>query len=244
MTVWFTPEEDKFIAENAGLYGYTEMARKLTETFGIKRSHGAVSRHCTEVLKIELTNPNRVQYTDKHVALMKRCEEEGMTLSEMADAFNAEFGTNTTQTTMQRACKRYGLFSDRRWLAMEAGKRNPFTKRCPIGSEMVSAGKVYVKVADDVYKTETCRHNEDGNWREKKRVVYEDSYGSIPDGWYVVHLNNDKRDFTKENLYAIPPKVNMMMAANRWFSEVAEVTLTAIRYCELFYALKDGKVDK
>lgn len=226
--------------DHVGVYGCTEMARQLTARFGVKRSHQSVSRHCKEVLHVKLTNQNRVQYTEEHVAFLRKCEEDELTLPQMAEAFNARFGTNTTRTAMERACKRYGLFEHRRGLAMEVGKRNPFTRRCPIGSERVVAGKVYVKVADDVYKANTCRHREDGNWREKKRVVYEDGYGSIPDGWHVVHLNNDKRDFTKENLYAITPQINMMMAANRWFSDLPEITLTAIKYCELFYAMKRG----
>lgn len=239
MTVRFTPEEDKFILDNVGVYGCTEMARQLTARFGVKRSHQSVSRHCKEVLHVELTNQNRVQYTEEHVAFLRKCEEDELTLPEMAEAFNARFGTNTTRTAMERACKRYGLFEHRRGLAMEAGKRNPFTRRCPIGSEMTSGGKVYVKVADDVKKTKTCRCGEDNNWREKKRFLYEQYYGEIPEGAQVIHLNGNKADFAKENLYAITPQINMMLAANRWFFEEAELTRTAIKYCELFYALKN-----
>ena len=243
MTVWLTPEEDKFILENADRYGCTEMARKLTEMFGVNRRHGAVAMHCKEVLKIKLTNPNRVRYTKKHIDFMKKCEVAGMTLPEMATAFNAEFGTKTTRTTMERACKRYGLFSARRGLAMEAGKKNPFSPRSKIGSEIQSGGKIYVKVSDDcVNESGVCIMAEGKNWREKKRVVYEEAYGSIPDGMYIVHLNNDKSDFRPENLYAITPQINMLMAANRWFSEVADVTLTAIKYCELFFALKETEI--
>ena len=168
---------------------------------------------------------------------MKTCEEQGMTLRQMSEAFNKQFNAYTTSNTMQRACTRYKLFSERRGLSMEAGKRNPFTQRKPIGAEMWSAGKLYVKVSEDVVPSGKANCNEDGNWREKKRVMYEQYYGMIPDGYLVIQLNMDKADFRKENLYAVPRGIGMMMGANKWYSENAEITLTGIKYCELYLAL-------
>ena len=241
MTVWFTPEEDAFILEHIEDYTYAGMARQLSATFGIERGHYTVSRHCKEVLGIELTSKARFMFGKDHVDYLRECAESGMNQRQMSIAFNNRFSQNTCQKTIQKACARYNLFPERKGLAMIAGERNPFTLRNPIGYERRSGGKVYVKVADEVYTTGTPTFNESGNWQEKKRYMYEKYNGSIPDGYYIIHLNGDKKNFEKDNLYAITPQVNMLMGANRWYSIDPEVTLTAIKWCELFYATKEIK---
>ena len=113
----------------------------------------------------------------------------------------------------------------------------------PIGAEIISAGKVYVKVSDALVSggrlaDGRTRYGEGGNFVQKNRYIYEQHYGPIPKGYMIVSLVNDRNNFEPQNLYATTRAVNMMMCQNKWYTESRENTLTAIKYCELQFALK------
>ena len=56
------------------------------------------------------------------------------------------------------------------------------------------------------------------------------------------NLDMDVKNCEIGNLYPVNRKVNFMMAKNGWYQQDKELTLTAIKWCELFYAMKgDGK---
>lgn len=234
----FTPEEDAFIVANANKFGCTQMARELTAAFGINRSHQSVSRRCKEVLKIKLTNNKRNQYTQEQKAFIKRVAALGVTIPQLTMIFNTHFKTSITRIAMQHICEREDVFPERKGLKMIAGKKNPFTPTLPIGSETVSAGKTYIKIADNVACSKESRFGDNGNWVQKNRYVYEQKYGKIPKGYLLVALDGNRNNFTPDNFYAVPRKIGMMLGANKWFSKDKEITLAAIKWCELFYALK------
>ena len=72
----------------------------------------------------------------------------------------------------------------------------------PVGSERVSKdGYVEVKVADP------------GKWMLKHRVIWEEAYGEIPDGYNVQFKNGDRQDLRLENLYIIK-RADQMANAN------------------------------
>ena len=237
--IQFTKAEDAFILENADI-GCTQLARELTNRFGIHRRHGVVATHCEEVLGITLKNNNRQQYTKEQIDFLR--DNKNVTLPELASMFNEHFNANVTRTAIEHICSRENIFKERKGIKMLAGKRNPFTKRCKIGTERSCSGKVYIKISDNVTKSGENSFKEGGNWQEKKRFIYEKHNGKIPKGYQVIHLDGNKGNFSPNNLYAISPKTNMVLAANKWFTNDREVTLTAIKWCELFYALL-GKED-
>ena len=75
---------------------------------------------------------------------------------------------------------------------------------------------------------------------QKSHVVWEQHYGSAPpEGHTIVFLNRDTKDCSIENLYAVSPRVLREMSKKKWWSTDRELTLTAIKWCELFYAMKD-----
>ena len=55
---------------------------------------------------------------------------------------------------------------------------------------------VYVKVADEDVPSRF-------NWKEKHRLIYEENYGPIPEGYVVIFLDGNKRNFDPDNLMAI-----------------------------------------
>ena len=161
--------------------------------------------------------------------------------TELSSKFNAKFRTHLTVDAIEHTCKRIGINHGHPGAKFVKGKHNQFSPTCPIGSETVSAGKVYIKIVNNkvISSGKHCKEN----WMQKNRYVYEQSYGKLPDGYQIIALDGNRRNFAPNNLYAVPRKISMMLCANKWFSKSPEITLTAIKYCELFYALKEGKND-
>ena len=163
---------------------------------------------------------------------------------ELTKAFNKQFKRNLTFAAVEHKCARLGIDHGRKH-TFEKGKNNPCSITLPIGAECVSAGKVYVKVNDLPISNGGgklahggSKYGAGGNFVQKNRYVYEQHYGPIPKGYMIVSLVNDKNNFEPQNLYATTRGVNMMMCQNKWYTESRENTLTAIKYCELQFALK------
>lgn len=79
------------------------------------------------------------------------------------------------------------------------------------------------------------------NWVQKHRYIYEQQHGEIPNDHIIIFLDGNKTNFSINNLYCISRKIHAVMNKNRWFSENPDLTLTAIKWCELFYALKGNQ---
>lgn len=164
-----------------------------------------------------------------------------MSYTELQRSFNKKFGVNLAVKAILHKCQRLGINHGKSHLRMAKGEKNPFSLTLPIGSEVISAGKVYIKVSDNPITSGKQKYGSNSNYIQKNRYIYEQTYGKIPDGYLVVSLVNDKMNFEPQNLYAVPRKINLMMCANKWYKTDRDETLTAIKWCELFYALKDHK---
>lgn len=148
----------------------------------------------------------------------------GRSHDEIRAIMTAEFGDCFGGSRITAALKRYGIKTgltgrfepgcaggfkseEHRRAFLEAGRATRFRKgdvphncREPVGAERVDAkdGYVWVKVSDGL------QDRPNGNWRQKHHVVYEEAHGPIPPGCNVVFANHDKRDFSPENLVAVP----------------------------------------
>lgn len=156
----------------------------------------------------------------------------------LAEMFNKRFGTDLTPQAIQSKCnKTMGIH-----IGHNSGQfvknHKSYVKTNKIGDEVERNGYIHVKYNNVRHYGKTSYTNLKENWMPKQRYVYEQHHGSIPEGYIVVFLNNDKKDFSPENLYAIPRKINAMMNTNRWFTSKRENTLTAIKLCELMCAIK------
>ena len=71
-----------------------------------------------------------------------------------------------------------------------------------------------------------------------QKKIYQDAYGEIEEGKMVCFLDGNAENFDIDNLYPIDRKISAVMSANQWWTKDREHTLTAIKWCELHYALK------
>lgn len=171
---------------------------------------------------------------------------KGRTHAEIQALMTERFGDHFGGKRIGAALKRYGLTTGRtgqfqpgdvpankgkKW-AEYAGKPQPEgMKRTqfkrgelngyaaqhekPVGSERISKdGYVEIKVHDGL------QERANSNFALKHRVMYEQYHGSIPDGCNVVFANGDKRDFSRENLVAVPRSL--------W----AVISRSGMKYCD------------
>lgn len=78
-------------------------------------------------------------------------------------------------------------------------------------------------------------------WKPKQKKAYEDFHGPVKKGGIIVFLDQDHANFSIENLYCVNRKILAVMNKNKWFTDSREHNLAAIRWCELFYALKNAR---
>lgn len=153
---------------------------------------------------------------------------------EIQKAFNSHFGGNLSQGSIEHACLKRGISHGRKnEQGFIKGERNYYSPTLPIGTERIdSRGRVYIKVSEKVTKNRLT------NWVQKNRYVYEQHYGKLKPDEHIIHLNKDKNDCRIENLYKVSRAVNMMLGANGWFFTDRNLTLLAVKYCELWQILK------
>lgn len=102
--------------------------------------------------------------------------------------------------------------------------------KCPLGTEKITSEGVFIKIAHpDV-------------WRRKSRVMYEKYHNcKLNDDEYIVFLNRDNTDFSKENL--IKSSRNEIAYLNNWdtFSKNPELTRAGLLSAKLMIKVKEKR---
>lgn len=89
--------------------------------------------------------------------------------------------------------------------------------KCPIGAEQITKDGVFIKVAQP------------DKWRRKSRVMYEKYHNcKLKDDEYIVFLNQDNTDFSKDNLVKTSRKEIAYLHNNKTFSSNPKLTELAI----------------
>ena len=171
----------------------------------------------------------RRRFTPEHDAWFR--ERDGLlSVKDMTEQFNQAFGESRTVGVVKVHCNR------------ELGIRFLGNRRTnywfPIGTEKIRSGFIWVKVSDKV--PENGEKSGWINWRQKSHVVWEQHHGTMPPaGHTIVFLDGDHMNTNIENLYAVTWRVLREMSKKSWWSSDPDRTLAAIKWCELFYAIKD-----
>lgn len=157
------------------------------------------------------------------------------TYEELTEKFNIEFGTKLRKHSISdMCCKRMNLKRN-----CNSGRflKGNIKKQLPVGTiRQSSNGTTYIKVFDS--SLSYISGYKEPFWKPLQKKIYEDVYGEIPHDKMIIFLDNNNLNFDIDNLYCIDRKISAMMASNRWYTNNKENTLTAIKYCELFYSLK------
>jgi len=177
------------------------------------------------------------QYSEEQKKFLK--ENIGFyTYKELTEEFNKKFGTNQSHGNISDLClKRLGVKRNKPYVFQKG--RKDFSAH-PIGKEVFNGQNIWVKVKDDyISEKENINSKQSSpNWRKKHILIYEKHYGIIPNGSVVVFLDQNKKNCEIDNLYLTTRRINFLMVKNKWHKKNRKQTLTAIKWCELYYAMK------
>ena len=152
---------------------------------------------------------------------------------ELTEHFNKVFGTERKQSQISEKCTKS--------LRLK-GMPNPTCygkkekEQLPIGSIRKSQTGTYIKVLDCINAHITGYA--EPYWLPLQKKIYQDVHGEIEPGKMVCFLDGNTDNFDIDNLYCIDRKISAVMSSNHWWTDNREHTLTAIKWCELYYAMK------
>lgn len=235
----YSPIEDSWLKENiASCRSYNHLTDMFNKEFNCSVSAVSVIQRCVKFLK--LSRGAYIKYhkfspeEDKWLkANIKKCNS----YKHLTEMFNKEF--NCCVSSVQDRCtKQLHIHRETNTGMFRGGEVHSHTYK--LGDEREYDGYIWVKTNDIQHKGKVTSAMFRENWTPKQRFVYEQAYGKIPEGHIVVFLDSNKRNFSLDNLYCIPRRINVIMNQNKWFTTSKEHTLAAIKWCELFYALKEN----
>ena len=180
---------------------------------------------------------------------------DGMTWEDLAKLLNAKFHNGRLvrnwSSVATRANKNLELKKSFNRGCCSKGCNDRNTTTVSIGTESLVTGNgltgiLYVKVDDEVigstHNGRTPAKHNNPNWKRKDYIVWESAGHEAPDPKHevLIHLDRDPYNCDLDNLYLVPRKINFMLSKNHWQTTDPTLTLTAIKWCELFYARKGG----
>lgn len=176
---------------------------------------------------------------------------KGLGNAELAKLFNEKFGTDVTMVQIRTFKKNHNLKSglDGRFkkghTPFNKGKKGICAKGCeatqfkkghkpvnykPVGSERINIyGYIEVKVA------------EPNKWRLKQRVVWEEHYGEIPNGYSILFLDRNKQNLDINNLILVSKKQLAFLNNNKLIKEDKELTKTGLIIADLLIKISDAE---
>lgn len=80
----------------------------------------------------------------------------------------------------------------------------------------------------------------DGKWVSYRRYLWEQIHGKVPKGYSITYLE-DPYDFSMDNTVCVPTKYITMLTARGLRAENKVITKCGIKWCELYYAMKQAE---
>lgn len=180
----------------------------------------------------------RKRYTKEQEMWLRSNVSKFDSFAKLTKEFNKSFDESRKVTSIQEKCNK-GL---KLKMNKNIGRYKEGNKKTqlPIGTIRKGGnGSVYIKVKDSYLSYQSGY--EEPYWLPIQKKVWQDHYGDVPDGKMVIFLDGNRQNLDINNLYCIDRKISVVMAKNRWYTDNKDNTLTAIKWCELHYALKEEK---
>lgn len=198
----FTKEETDWLVRNASNYKYLN---DITEDFNsvfprIKRSKSAIAQKLQRLsIRLQKIDCDEIDWLRKNAPYFS--------LSELVEMHNKVFEKKRTHQSLQSMASRNNIkiLSDKDSFFDHWHKNSKLT--CEVGSiHRAAGGREFIKVAqNDSQKRLKAKEM----WILRSRYEYERQYGIKPKrGEVVIHLDGDKTNYSKENLYLAPNYIN------------------------------------
>lgn len=224
----WTAEENEFLIEAVKQHSsWNELYADMQIIFNVDFSENALKCHCIQKgWKLGLPNKYSPYSQAEKEYVLENIGKK--TLQEIANGLERLSGRKSTKSAVGHyVADTLGLNPSGVHGNLSAWELPYNTKEAGVERTNSFDGYTYIK------------GNGIREWKAKHQVEWEKANGRLPDGCMVIFLNRDKTDFSPENLYCVSRKVHAVMCSNGWYSEHPELTLAAIKWCELHYAIKE-----
>lgn len=236
----YTEEQLNWLRENYQLYdSYRLITIWFNGLFNQNRSVSAIQQVLTKRLGLYLiTDKKLTHFTKEEEQWIVDNFDKYSTYDNLTSEFNSIFHKSKPISAIREKCtkqlKLTGMDNLGRY------KKGNIKDQCPIGTiRKTSNGCTYIKVKDS--QSSYMTGYQEPYWLPIQKKIWQDHYGEVPEGKMVIFLDGNRENLDIENLYCIDRKIAAVMAKNRWYTNSIEHTLTAIKWCELFYAMKGEK---
>lgn len=232
MNCFYSEEQILWIKGNYNKYlTRKELTEAYNANFNERKTIKAIQFQCGQLGLLESFGLN---YTlEQNQWLLDNFEK--YTWNDLSEIFNKIFKVESTEDGLRNHC--------RDTLHLKRTKSHVVirNKKYKVGDEVkYNNGYTYIKIKEYEKKGEPWTNKKAREcWKSKQSVIWEKYYKQlVPDDCQIVFLNNNREDFRIENLYCIKKQYLVYMIRNHWFSDDPNITLTAIKWCELIYATK------
>lgn len=240
MSKLYTSEQELWVRNNCRLCdSYQELAEKFNKEFYEEKSVNALQQYVTKTLRLNVNSKKRSSYYSKAEEqwLVDNFQQHN-TYKSLTEDFNRIFRRDKEVCQIRDKCnkslKLYGMNNETRY------KKGNIRKQCPIGTiRKVSNGVVYIKVKDSSLSFQSGYR--EPYWIPIQKKIWQDNYGEVPNDKMVIFLDGDRDNIDINNLYCIDRRISVIMAKNKWYTNSRQHTLAAIKWCELFYAMKENE---
>lgn len=214
----YTEEQNAFLQGIKGKDTYKNIAEKFNAKFGTSITQEAICRKIARGLYVS----HVPKYTQEQEDFLRK-QSQIYSLAKVKADFKVKYGMDITKQAITDRRRRVYHTAPTEFKAKQDYKH--YWCESPIGSESIKEGEITVKVSENT-------------WKYKHWHIWEQHYGRVPKGNRVIFLDGNNRNFDINNLACVPLKYICLLANSRWKLENAELTKSAIKWCELYYALK------
>lgn len=214
---YWTDEQTQWILNNYTRHSTIEGLRGEYNTIFPARDYDSVKNKIGK-LKIHLR-----QYDACEVEWLEKNHSEYETYPALLKAYNEQFGRKKKLSALSRFCQSQGWYLG--------------INELPVGTVVDYDGKKWIKVKLTNGSAHQCSVSYPF-YENYATYKYREYYGEPPKGYKILHLNMDKDDFSKDNLYAISPYVQGGLMRERWYNTDRDMTLAAIKKLELDETIK------
>ena len=237
MATKYTNESIEWLIANANNYcSFKEFTEAFNKIFNLNKTESAINQYCSKVLHICVnSNKKALNFTDDEKLWLKNNYCNYQDYDVLTNDLNLTFKLSRKRDSVKELCtKRLGL---KGMPNNGVYKKGNVKEQLPIGTiRRISNGSTYIKVKDS-YLSKSKGYAEP-YWIPLQKKIYEDVYGKVDKDKMVIFLDCNKDNFDIHNLYCIDRRISMVLASNKWYTEDAELTLTAIKWAELYYSIK------
>lgn len=220
----YTKEEDEYILNcnnSFSAFVVDDFNRRFKQSLS---RHSLISRFKTltrtDLKRIPLSNEEKEWL--KHSIESRKYNYNEFDWKCFANDYNLTFNKNKSEKQIFDLVYRLGLTVGRT-------TRRP-NNIMPVGHEKLFDNVWYVKVKTD----RLDERNKKNNYMKKTRYMYQKYYNVIlKEDEYIVHLNGDNDDFSKENLYKIQKEVLKYMTVEDWKCNDPFLKKMLFHKCEL-----------